>query len=63
MLRNLSNKISRMETQPRQAQKNVNRPSRPYIRPFQPHIVQRERQNTYQQIQPPLMIDDQDFEE
>lgn len=50
-----------METQPRVTQQVVNRPQVQYRRPFQPQILQ--RPNTYQQIQPPLMIDDQDSKE
>lgn len=39
MLRKLFEKISRIITKPRQAQKNVNIPWGPYIRPFQPQIL------------------------
>lgn len=51
-----------METQSRKLQKNVNRPLGIYGRPFQPQILQRERQNNDQYIQPLLMINDQDVE-
>ena len=47
-----------METQPRAAQQVANRPPIQYRRPFLALILQ--SLNNDQQIQPPLMIDDQD---
>lgn len=60
-LRILSNKISRMETQPRVNKNVTNRSLVQYTRPFQPPTLQ--ILNNNQKIQPPLMIDDQDPEE
>lgn len=61
LLRNLSNRISRMESQPRVTQLVENRPQVKYRRPFQPQIFQ--IPNNDQQIQPPLLIDDKVPEE
>lgn len=57
LLRNLSNRISKIETQPRTIQQTTVRPQNQLRRAPQTQILQ--RPNTDKQIQPPLMIDDQ----
>ena len=57
LLRNLSSRISRVETHPRVTQQVANRPQFHYRRPFQHQILQ--RPNTDQKTQPTLMINDE----
>ena len=61
LLRSVSNRISKIETQPRTMQQIVARPQTQFRRAPQTQILQ--RPNTDQQIQTPLMIDDQQPED
>ena len=59
LIRNLSNRISKIESQPRTTQQTVVKPQAQtqFQRAPQMHILQRSSSN--QNIQPPLLIDDQ----